>query len=505
MNLENIMEQILQNKENYPQLSYFLRRLSMKDQEKLMNMITNIQKDKLYKSPIHGIYHSEKVGLFAYLLGKYYELDETDLKILTDAAVYHDFRRESDFEDSLHGLASAICIEKILPLEAVYSSRVNLLLLQAIVDYHSQKDEKLKINFDNYELPEKEFNRYQKLAYLLKDADALDRKRFSDKCQAHLKPEFLRFSESRHLIKLSEEVNKIYNEVMECNPETEIFLESKKDDCFHSIGFDFFRIKSVFDHGILSFSEMKEQNLNFPKNFTGGNMNRWISVVPANMEEKKGTAYYTFIQNGISFLCTNQLLCSPLEHSQKSIAILKGLPFNKSDYADERYVLSKIDSSKIVAMFISNNWANKDVNELSYLYNSLYYESLEEKVTYFLNQMGIISFETVPNLIELLAKYKRCLTSFESLDLFEQDEGAYKISESLDAILKEINSSIQTLIHEYYACLFDKKISDKITVSEVLQYELSKCDVKVTMKEGTSSLTFFTEELQKEKLFSTHC
>ena len=143
MGSENLMENLLKNRRDYPLLNYFFNCLLEEEQNDFTNKIRNMKRDKLYKSPIHGIYHSEKVCLFAYLLGRSYQLDDVDMQILTDAAMYHDFMRQSDFEDSFHGMVSADHIEEVLPPEeVVYSIRVNLLLLKAIIDYHSQKDKR---------------------------------------------------------------------------------------------------------------------------------------------------------------------------------------------------------------------------------------------------------------------------------------------------------------------------------------------------------------------------
>ena len=155
----NIMEQLLQNRELYPQLDHYFNQLSQQEQQYFMEKIQNMKREQLYKSPIHGVYHSEKVCLFAYLLAHLYHLDEIDTEIITDAAIYHDFKRNNDFEDSFHGMVSAEHIEEILPLRAVYSNRVNLLLLKSIIDYHSQSDKRLRTNFLIYDLPYEEMNR----------------------------------------------------------------------------------------------------------------------------------------------------------------------------------------------------------------------------------------------------------------------------------------------------------------------------------------------------------
>lgn len=496
----NLMVDLLNTRIDYPILNYYFINLARVEQEKFKEIIQNMKRGNLYKSPIHGVYHSEKVCLFAFLLGQKFGLDEEDMQILTDAAMYHDFKRQNDFEDPFHGMVSANHIEEIVPLGAVYSSRVNLTILKAIIDFHSQPDRKLRLNFDNYELPEASFNRYQRLAYLLKDADALDRARFSEKCQASLKPEYLHFPASMLMIELAKEVNEAYNKLMERNWNDEIPLDKITGDCLHSIGFDFFRITSVLENGVLSFSEMKKVGIDFPRNFDGGNSTRWISVVPTSCIKDDEKAFTTFIQNGMSFFCSKQLLYAPMEFNKKSVAILKGLPYDKSGYLDERYVFQKIDEEAIKSIFVVKEYAEKDVKELSYLYNTLYYGTLENKVIYLLNNMGVKGIDLVPDLIEPMARYKKELDDYGAIDIIERIMVTPKMKKTLNTLLEEINAIIQRLIHNYYACMLKRPLDSKITVADVMKFELSKVNKKITMIDGPDELLFFIDEPQKKKL-----
>lgn len=491
------MEELLKDKESLPKLNQYFNRLTYEQQEEFLSRIKNIKREKLYQSPIHGLYHSEKVCLFAYLLGCFYQLNEEDLQILTDAAIYHDFKRQSDFEDSFHGMVSAIHMEELMPLAAVYSTRVNLLLLQSIIDYHSQPDHRLQVNFEMYEISESEYARYETLAKLLKDADALDRKRFCEKCQAALNPDLLRFSESKNMIALAEEINQAYYNVIGQHQDRDISLDKEVEDCFHSIGFDFFRIESVLNNGILSYDEMKKANLPFPRNFDGGNAERWISVVPAGAIKENETALKTFIQNGITFLASNQEMYYPVANNKKSYAQLHGLPYDKSGYHDERYVLSKIEPSSLAAIFVTNEHANKDINELSYLYNTLYYETLEMKLIYLLSNMGIKSIDSISELIEPLAKYKLELERYKIMDLVDRNDVKDEVARKLNTILVEINKVIQKLIHHHYVCLLNRNPEEKVTVSDVVEYELQKCNQKIDRIDGDEELVFLTSPSKK--------
>lgn len=500
MPLNNIMEKLIENQEQYPQLNHYWGQLKEEQQEYFLKKIQDIKKDQLYKSPIHGLYHSEKVALFAYLLACKHNLNQEDTQIIMDAAIYHDFKRANDFEDSFHGMVSADHIEEVVPLEAVYSIRVNLLLLKSIIDYHSQPDHKLKLNFELYDLEEKEWQRYHILAHMLKDADDLDRKRFGDKSQAALNKDLLRIEESKSMIDLATEINQAYYQILAQNQTKKIPLKQEIGDCFHSIGFDFFRLSSVLKNGILSYSEMAKLGLSFPRNFDGGNASRWISVVPVDCLKENETAFKTFIKNGITFMCDNQIFYKPVNYNNRSMAILDGLPFDKSGYSDERYVLEKIEPESILTIFVTKEHENKDVSELSYLYNSLHYESLENKVNYLLNQMGITSIKEVSSLLEPLSKYKQVLKEYEKIELVARNDLSKQLISTLNPILCEINSVIQKLIHNYYATLLNRSIEETVCVKDVLLYELAKTKTEVTMIDGMEELVLVISNSKTKKL-----
>ena len=353
-----------------------------------------------------------------------------------------------------------------------YLDENNLLILQAIVDYHSVNDNRIKLIFDNYEIEERFYERYTRLAKILKDADALDRKRFAEKCNAALNPEFLRFSKSKELITLSEEINRLYYTYMEQQNISIDELEYTNSDCLHSIGFDYFRIGSILKNGILSFKKMRDCGINFPKNFDGGNGNRWISVVPTNMINKNGDAFKNFIKGGITFLSQNQKLYKPMEYNRKFEAIEKGLPYDKSGYIDEMYAFLEILNQDIVAIIVTKEYANKDVREMEYLYNSLDFDTLKTKIAYIFENIGYTELESNYELCDLLNEYKNELNKYMKLSIDEKNELERDMPRILNPILVKINKIIGDLIHDYYANKLEKKQEDRVSVMEVVNYEL---------------------------------
>ena len=486
--LENksILKQIL-NKLSYEEIKYFKKR------------IREIKKEYMYKSDIHGIYHSEKVALNAYLIGLDQKLDQVDMEILLDAAIYHDIGRINDFEDSFHGLASANMIEEVVNTD-IYSDSNNLKILKAIIDYHSQNDRKLRINFENYEIDEEHYERYEILAKILKDADALDRKRFVDKSNAALNSIFLRFNITHELIPLAVEMNKEYYRLMEINNFDITELECINGDCLHSVGFDFFRLKSILTKGILSYKKMQSENLRFPKNFDGGNYLHWISVVPTSLIDKNGEAFKNFIRSGITFLCNNQKLYKPLDYNRRAEAICKGLPYDKSNYIDELYAFYEIPANDIISIFIVKDFANKDIRNIMFLYNTLHYGTLKEKIVYILSNIKYNLTERDNILFKWLNAYKKETDFYENSDFETRRYISVEMPKKLNPILIKINEIVSKLIYNYYVMNLGKNKGDIITVADVIKYELNTNGFSFDLINGDEELVFILNDSREKKL-----
>ncbi len=185
---------------NYDELicAYFL-----KDNELLSKYFTGeiLDKDK------HGQIHSERVGIFSYLIGKLKGLCDEDIEILLLASKYHDIGRKVIDDDKTHSIESLKLMRKD-----------NILTNSSIRDYvyylvlaHGFRDsEDLNII--------KEFNiledRALNLLSIFKDADALDRVRY-DTEKNHssvLNVKYLRNDESRKLVKFSYMLNAQYKQ-----------------------------------------------------------------------------------------------------------------------------------------------------------------------------------------------------------------------------------------------------------------------------------------------------
>lgn len=210
MNKNGLMLKVLEKIDNYKdncpelveQLSYIL-----KNRNCFIDSIIHINEPLLYNSRIHGINHSEKVLLFATLIALREKLNDDDMQIITDAAKYHDIGRTTDFDEKGHGLASANKVETIINGD-IYKDITNLNMLKAIIEIHSIDDEHESYIFNKYKLGD--LKHFKKMYSILKDADALDRKRFCKVHPADLNPKYLRLDISKGLLATSEQINNIY-------------------------------------------------------------------------------------------------------------------------------------------------------------------------------------------------------------------------------------------------------------------------------------------------------
>lgn len=209
--MDNKNYQIYLNFDN--QLSFLqFQKFLYQNKEEIINQIQNIKSQFLYNSYTHGINHNIRVLIFAYYLAKNLNLNNIDFQIVMDACKYHDVGRINDLYDEKHGLRSANMIEKIVD-DGIYADSENLNLLKSIIESHSIPDREMIKIFKKYKLIDE--NRYKLLACILKDADGLDRVRLSinNKCFCDLNPKYLRFDESKKLVRCAHYLNSVYTHV----------------------------------------------------------------------------------------------------------------------------------------------------------------------------------------------------------------------------------------------------------------------------------------------------
>ena len=550
---------------NYNRLKSELSSLTHDDKIKIQNILSNFKKEYYdskyrevlrtfncvkyinYYNPskyIHGVYHVERVFLYCYLLvkksnmSKEVIIDDDLASALYYAALYHDMGRLDNRDDFSHGANSAIAFYKLFKEEELFKRKPEYMtLVQFLITSHSLGD-KCYINdvfnildnqiccFNvNQKIDEEELSivlnlkeEYEILLKILKDSDALDRKRFGDWTRESLNDDYLRFSFSKDLTGLANELNKIYYKLIKANyPQINIdqiysqLLEKKYTNhnseyclngCFHSIGFDFFKLKSIIYNGILSYDAAKKRDILFTKNFPGGNFDRWVSVVSdklystafsRNRDRFGNYASEEFTNHGITFYCEDVVMRKPIE--DKDLALEKGLPWNRSNYKDELYVYDLIPSDKISCILVPFNYANLTLENLRYIYESTNMDIINDRINYYLKcTRKILSEEEDFILTNLLKQYLQLIVtelskSYEDGNKKEYRDASYKI-------MSEINSIVSGWVIEYYSKILCKS---NPTVKDVIEYEISNLkDIRFVEVEDNSSLD---KLIDREKIF----
>ena len=505
MNSVTYILNIINNIDSYPEFKKYYLSLTEEQKYYFLKTLNSLDHEPLYKSPIHGQFHSEKVLFFTYLLAVKYNYDEIDMKILVDAAMYHDIGRRSDINDTLHGLCSANLFGQRNLFDSFYNNPSNLKLIQAIMDAHSYKDGRRDTSLENiyynYDLATYNisFEKFKAMAHLLMDADALDRKRFLDDSPAGLKPEFLHYPESKEMVALAGEINEAYRTL---SSEEKISLDelyASTGAVAHSIGFVFPRIVSVLTHGILSSSEMKKKNIEQHRNFNGGNSERWISVAPIDKISSVASSIDAFFKNGIVVVAKNiTYYDTPYTNSDASIAIMKNLPYNKGQHEEERYVLDKIDPHQFTELYISKDCCNKDLTELKYIFPNLDVKAYLKMITDLCNkyQAEEKDLKIVQDLYE---KYKESVLEYIYLD---KESRIYKRSEyasRFEQLNRLINGALGIIIKKYYVKYF-KTTEDKIiTPTMVLKDQLDQLGIEYEEVITVDKTSFYISNTKQNK------
>ena len=463
--------------------------LFLGDCSEIISILDSIKEEYLYPNDFHGLYHSQKVCFFAYLIGRAYGLNDEDLKILTDAAIYHDIGRRDDSEgDELHGYASALKIDKIIK----YENPVNTYYLKAIMDAHSLNDSKIMEVYDNWRYEKNsddeslgrktenfDLERFMILSDILKDADALDRLRFSSG-DVMLNESYLRCEFSKKLIKLSKEVNEYFYKKDTEQKYLVLKDENNQDTidkavCYHSVGLDFFKALSVLKYGILSHYNAAKSGINITRNFNGNNSEFWISVVDAD-EVKNNQAYERYVKNALSFYCYVNKLVPGVDRAQ-DIGSLE--PRKSSEYDDEKFVFDKIPVECIQFLSIPKKYINTSIKELTYLYCNSQYETIKQSVENYLSEIEMYCDVRISR-----APFERILKTIEDIQNDFNKKSRSEILatyneyyDEIDSLKSELNELIQNSMQTGFSELMDRNFDENITLGEVVKYLLDTTQI----------------------------
>ena len=183
----------------------------------IQSQINDAVKKNLYPNDgkNHNIGHIERVVFLSQLIGRQElklengQVDERAISLVSECAKYHDCGRENDMVDRKHGQKSASKMIEFLQQSGFNEEEIKI--MQVAVDYHEEVDDvfRFKKICEKYGVDSKKQNYAKRIANCLKDADALDRTRFSNP-NARLDAGMLRLESSKNLIPIAEKLNRCY-------------------------------------------------------------------------------------------------------------------------------------------------------------------------------------------------------------------------------------------------------------------------------------------------------
>lgn len=466
--------------------------------------LSSIRTIDLYKSEFHGLFHSQKVMIFAYLISKKLQLNDKLLKIILDAAMYHDIGRINDFEESTHGLVSARKFDRFFLNDDFYNDVNNLSLLKSITDGHSREDTVMNEVFCTYELNDELYDEYVMLYKILKDSDALDRARFSKNSSATLKNSFLRYDFSKELIDFTFWINDMYKKIVDeiyfNKNMTEYLSTPKINACIHGIGFDFSKLESILDSGILSTTAALNKGIELSRNFQGNNCNPWISVIDSKDVSKQGQAYKLFVESSI---CLYSFVRGYKEGiDSKSKAFSNSLPAKSPYYSDEKFVMYEIPPEDIYCILLPSIAEKLKLKDLNYFCCSSGYNIITDRVKHYHEYLKLVTgmvFNT--KIVDgLVHKLKNIEIDYENQTIDFQRQNRECFVTKTEELVKSINVEVANWISIAFKCYFSLSEFEEPTLYMVVEDILKRKAIDFSVMKDDNCEYIFKVNLKSEEI-----
>lgn len=174
----------------------------------------------------HKIGHIQKVMLFSQIIALSENLDERQMRILLASAAFHDSGRTKDRDNGEHGVLSAEIAGNYFKENSINPYGITqdeIGIVQVAIAYHvindtipGEVDEKIMLKLcRDYGVDETEdLEKIKQVSAIIKDADALDRARFSSKLSSRnsLDPKLLRTETAKKnsIMEFAMKINQAY-------------------------------------------------------------------------------------------------------------------------------------------------------------------------------------------------------------------------------------------------------------------------------------------------------
>lgn len=164
--------------------------------------------ERFYQYEDHGIRHADNVTMFTYYIASKEGYSNDGIRILMEAARYHDIGRINSWQEGGHGFAGAKRYASEHRQQIPISEQQVIGFLIQAHDLPNKEDIRLLANrmFEHY-YDEEEINRICDMANIIRDADALDRTRFPIYSRDYLDSGLLTHDSARELIEVAQTIN----------------------------------------------------------------------------------------------------------------------------------------------------------------------------------------------------------------------------------------------------------------------------------------------------------
>ena len=179
----------------------------------------------LYQCDYHGIRHADNVTMFTYYIASKEGHSDDAIRILMEAARYHDIGRTNAWQEGGHGFAGAKKYAEEFKGQIPISEQQIVGFLINAHDAFNQDAIRMMANkmFGKY-CSEEDIDKICDMANIIRDADALDRTRFPIYSLDYLNSKLLTHHSARELIEVAQTIN--YRENMQSK---EQMTDKRKD------------------------------------------------------------------------------------------------------------------------------------------------------------------------------------------------------------------------------------------------------------------------------------
>ena len=248
---------------------------------------------------------------------------------------------------------------------------------------------------------------------------------------------------------------------------------------FHGIGFDYFKMMSILENGILSMNAAKDMGIEIKRNYGGFNDNNAVSIA-LNPYGNKNIAYKSFCENSICFAFKHfglKYAFNPNEfkkNNKKELFRINLNDFKESSGIDgERFVNYKIPRESIMAIILPVDKINTKIDciEMINHYGTGYFDDLGR------------------NIIDKIYEYFGYDKRNEIYELIDSKK-------SLNDI--DINNKINELLSKYFSegIMLKYNLSECPTLFQTV-YILSKGSIDIYANNGQK--IFEAKEEQKRR------